>query len=94
MFLVLCVFGGFWEVTGFPLFVSDIPIISPLPLSSLAMLTLFPGEPSARSTSGILSPTWTKRAAEEWKPEAGAARRRRPVASGRAEDKRVANMTN
>ena len=76
---------------------SDIPITRPFPFSSFAMLTLSPGEPSANSTLGILSPTLTERAAEEWKLEAGkAVRRRRPVqvASGRAEDRRVANMTN
>ena len=41
------------------------PIISPLPVSSLAKLTLFPGEFSVKtSRSGIASPAWTAKHVE------------------------------
>lgn len=41
-------------------------MIRPLPASSCARLTLLPGEPSTRSTSGSLSPTLTSAGAEAW----------------------------
>jgi hypothetical protein len=51
----------------------DIPMMMPLPLvNSFARLTLLPGEPSTRSTSGTLSPTLTNAGAEAWN-------RRRPA---------------
>ena len=43
------------------------PMMRPLPLSSVERLTLSPGEPSTRSTLGILSPTLTMVAAVVWK---------------------------
>lgn len=36
------------------------PMTRPFPCSSLAKLTLFPGEASTRSISGMLSPALTK----------------------------------
>ena len=42
-------------------------MIKPLPLSSLARLTLFPGVPSTSSTEGIGSPTLTIFAVVVWK---------------------------
>ena len=44
------------------------PMMSPLPdVSSLERLTLFPGEPSTRSRSGMRSPTLTKAGLVAWK---------------------------
>ena len=43
------------------------PMTMPLPLSSLARLTLLPGEFSTSSTSGRLSPTFTKAREVLWK---------------------------
>ena len=42
-------------------------MIKPLPLSSLARLTLFPGVPSTSSTEGMGSPTLTIFAVVVWK---------------------------
>lgn len=50
-------------------------MIRPLAGSSLAKLTLFPGEPSMRSTLGSLSPTRTRARAEEWKGARDTSRR-------------------
>lgn len=47
---------------------AGVPMITPLPLISLARLTLFPGEFSTRtSRSGMESPFWTKAGAVLWK---------------------------
>ena len=42
-------------------------MIKPLPLSSLARLTLFPGVPSTSSTDGMGSPTLTILTVVVWK---------------------------
>ena len=44
-----------------------LPMIRPLEVSSLARLTLLPGESSTRSTSGNLSPARTQAAGDGWK---------------------------
>lgn len=64
-------------------------MIKALPLSSLAIETLLPGEFSMSSTSGMASPTLTKARAEPWNERRGDARR-----AGRAEVKvrRAVNM--
>jgi hypothetical protein len=56
-------------------FTRHVPMIKPLPVSSLARLTLLPGEPSTRSRLGSLSPTLTKTGAEAWKERRPAAQR-------------------
>lgn len=43
------------------------PTMTPLPVNSLAMLTLLPGESSTRSTLGMASPTLTKAGRVAWK---------------------------
>lgn len=63
-------------------------MIRPFPLfNSSAILTLLPGEPSCSSTSGTLSPIWTKAGVDAWN------RRRDGAARGRARGRRrAANM--
>lgn len=64
------------------------PMIRPLPLSSLAIETLFPGEFSMSSTSGMASPTLTQTRDEAWNERETEATPRR--AEGK--DFRAANM--
>jgi hypothetical protein len=83
--------GQSCDVLCFVLF-RGLPIIRPLPfLSSLAMLTLLPGEFSMSSTLGTLSPTATALRVEAWNGAALGAKRRR--AAWRAGNRRrVANI--
>lgn len=67
---------------------AGVPMITPLPLISLARLTLFPGEFSTRtSRSGMESPFWTKAGAVLWKRARWEKARGREVAT-----RRVANI--
>jgi hypothetical protein len=63
------------------------PMMTPLPWSSLAMLTLLPGEVSTRSMFGMASPTWTLARAVDLNPRA--APNTRGLTDAR---RRVANM--
>lgn len=60
-----CKVAGCWCI----LKAAGTPMIRPLPFRTLDRLTLFPGDDSMSSTSGMLSPALTKARAEEWKLE-------------------------